>query len=60
MEVSKEDVGTAVATWTMVLTFALNVALEADKRLGTGMFPLKKPLEAGTIKSDAERGMPDA
>jgi hypothetical protein len=41
MDVTEEDFQGSMMSWATVLTVGLNVALEADKRLGTGMFPWK-------------------
>jgi len=43
LEVTEADLRDAMLTWAVVLTLGLNTALEADKRMGTGMFPIRKP-----------------
>ncbi|MBA0396293.1 hypothetical protein D7U98_12930 [Stenotrophomonas maltophilia] len=40
--VTEEEFNVVVASWGLVLAFTLNTALEADKRLGTGIFPVIK------------------
>ncbi|WP_164151201.1 hypothetical protein [Stenotrophomonas maltophilia] len=42
LTVTKEEFGTVVVAWGSILAFALNTALEADKRLGTGLFPISE------------------
>lgn len=42
MDVAEGDFQKSMLSWAVVLTFGLNVALEADKRFGTRMFPLKR------------------
>jgi hypothetical protein len=43
LDVSRDDFVQAYMTWGIVLAFAMNTAIEADKRMGTGMFPLSSP-----------------
>ncbi|HDS1562169.1 TPA: hypothetical protein QEK91_002110 [Stenotrophomonas maltophilia] len=40
--VTEEEFNVVVASWGLMLAFTLNTALEADKRLGTGIFPVIK------------------
>ncbi|WP_025879414.1 hypothetical protein [Stenotrophomonas indicatrix] len=42
--VTEEEFHLVFSAWGEILAFALNTALEADKRLGTGMFPLNQAI----------------
>gem|GEM_PF-4870176 len=43
LNVSRDDFMQAYMTWGIVLAFTVNTAIEADKRMSTGMFPLPSP-----------------
>lgn len=42
LDVSVQEFSGSVASWAIVLTFALNVSMEADKRMGTNLFPVSE------------------
>lgn len=54
MDVTAEDFHKAMCSWAVVLTVALNAALEADKRLGTGVFPVKRVDSMLDVTADNE------
>lgn len=52
MEVTKEDFHKSMQSWAVVLTVALNAALEADKRLDTGVFPVNRADSTLALSAD--------